>query len=358
MKKCLYLAEWNFSSGNGICNKILSQRNALNNLFHTDLCFLESERVLFNEEVLIIKGNSLIGRILKYYFLFKKVKKQDYDLIYVRHINGFNSLLFYIFIQLLSSKTIVNIEVPTYPFSGEQKNTPIAIGERISRFIERKYKNRVSSITYMGSYTKEIWEIPAIKFDNGVNVEDFQLIAGNKIENDLHVIGVGSLDFWHGYDRAIEGIAQSKRNVFLHIVGEGTELDNLKKQSLKLGLEKNVKFYGKLHSKALDDVFKKCHIAIDSLGRHRSGNEVNSSIKSKEYTARGIPFIQSHIDEVFNDTNFVFKVPSDDSPINFDIISDWYVRAKTSPSDIREFAKKNLEWSRQFHKLLNFYNSL
>ena len=355
MKKCLYLAEWNFSPGNGISNKILAQRNALNNLFHTDLCFLESERVLFNEKVLITKGNSLIGRIIKYYSLFKVVKKQGYDLIYVRHINGFNSLLFYIFIQFLSSKTKVNIEVPTYPFSGEQKNAPISIGERISRFIEEKYKNRVSSVTYMGSHTEEIWGIPAIKFDNGVNVEDFRLIPIKKLEDELHIIGVGSLDFWHGYDRAIEGVAQSTRKVFLHIVGEGIELDNLKNQSSRLGIDKNVKFYGRLHSKALDDVFSKCHIAIDSLGRHRSGNEVNSSIKSKEYTARGIGFIQSHIDEVFNQTNFVFKVPNDDTPINFDIIFDWYLEANLSPRDIREFAKKNLEWSMQFNKLFDFY---
>jgi glycosyltransferase involved in cell wall biosynthesis len=251
---------------------------------------------------------------------------------------------------LLRNNIKINIEIPTYPFSGEGQLSRLT--SFINATVEKNYKRTINSITYMGTPTTKIWGIPAIKFENGICVEQYKLLTKNRLDNCLNIIGVGSLDFWHGYDRAIEGIAKSSNNIMLHIVGDGNELKPLKELAISLGVEKKVVFYGKLHSQKLDAVFDICHLAIDSLGRHRSGNNYNSSIKSKEYAARGLPFIQSHIDQSFSEAKFVLKVPTDEQAINFDDVFYWYQEVNILPADIRKFAINNLQWEMQFKKLL------
>lgn len=348
--KYLYIAQWNFSKGNGISNKIAAQVEALNQINPTDLCLIEDNHLSFNGRVILSRGNSLFGRLSKYKALYSIIKKNNYDFLYVRHIVGFNALLFYIITLLIKSKVQINIEIPTYPFVGEGESKTLI--DRLNTFVQNNYKHTIDSITYMGTPQNKIWDIPAIEFENGICVEKYKLLKKNRLDDCLNIIGVGSLDFWHGYDRAIEGVAKSTSNVVLHIVGDGKELTALKELAAKLAVEKNVIFYGKLHSEKLDAVFEVCHLAIDSLGRHRSGNNYNSSIKSKEYAARGLPFIQSHIDQSFSEVEFVLKVSSDEQSINFDEVFYWYQEVKIIPADIRYFAINNLQWEMQFKKLL------
>lgn len=347
--KYLYIAQWNFSLGNGITNKIASQVEALNQINPTDLCLIEDDKLSFNGKSVISKSNSLFGRLIKYKCLYSLIKKNNYDFLYVRHIPGFNSVLFFIITLLVKSKIKINIEIPTYPFSSEDKSSRLL--SFISLWVEKNYKRTINSITYMGTSCKKIWGIDAIEFDNGVCIENYKLLEKNKLDDCMHIIGVGSLDYWHGYDRIINGIAKSEVNVIFHVVGDGKELNSLKKLAIKLGVEDNVIFHGKLHSHKLDSVFEICHMAIDSLGRHRSGNNYNSSIKSKEYTARGIPFIQSHIDKALINANFVLKVPADEEAIDFQHILQWYKGMNMTPFEIREYAINNFQWQSQFEKL-------
>jgi len=358
--KYLYIAQWKFSLGNGISNKIAAQAEALNEINPTDLCLLDEDKLTFNGQTIISKNNSIFGRFIKYKKLYSIIKKNNYDFLYVRHIAGFNSILFFLITLLVKNKNKnknknkikINIEIPTYPFIGENK--PKIFLDKLTNFVQNNYKHTVHSITYMGTPQKEIWGIPAIEFDNGICIDNYKLLKKNSLSDCLNIIGVGSLDFWHGYDRAIKGLANSKYNIVLHIVGDGKELNSLKELSIKLGVEEKVVFYGKLHSQKLDAVFEICHLAIDSLGRHRSGNNYNSSIKSKEYAARGIPFFQSHIDKSFSNCDFVLKVPSDEKYIDFDNVFSWYKELKVLPIEIRNFAISKLQWKSQFDKILPF----
>ncbi|WP_310516296.1 hypothetical protein, partial [Klebsiella pneumoniae] len=81
-------------------------------------------------------------------------------------------------------------------------------------------------------------------------------------------------------------------NVVFKIIGDTEpELSRLKKTVFTLGIEQKVQFCGRRSGDDLESEFYQAHLCIDALGRHRSGNDYNSSIKSKEYTARGLPFI-------------------------------------------------------------------
>ena len=82
-----------------------------------------------------------------------------------------------------------------------------------------------------------------------------------------------------------------------------------------------------MHGAALDAVYERCAIGIDSLARHRSGIVVLSSLKSREYGAKGIPMINScKIDILEEDFPYLLRVPADESPINMNEVFDFYDR--------------------------------
>lgn len=351
--KYLYLAQFDPLLGSGIFNKIIEQVEGLNKIEPTDLCLIEDKQLTLNRKNILLKSNSIFSKINMYIKLYTLITKKRYNFIYVRNISGINSFFLLILTIVLRKKVKFNIEIPTYPFNGEIKTKGVKsfISKLIRTFVQSNYKYTIQTITYMGDYHKEIWGIPAIKFDNGINVDRFPLKVKNELEDTLHIIGVASLDFWHGYDRLIKGISGYKKKVVFHIVGDGIELNNLKNLVKKYEIKDKVIFHGRLYDTELDSIFEKCHIAIDSLGRHRTGNDCNSSLKSKEYTARGIPFIQSHLDGAFKKCNFVLKIPADESPVDLEDIHFWYSRLTISPTVIRKFAVKNFQWKTQFEKL-------
>lgn len=109
----------------------------------------------------------------------------------------------------------------------------------------------------------------------------------------------------HGYDRLIEGIKKyydlgGDTNIIYHLVGEGEEIKRYKDLVLKYGIEKHVLFYGFKTSSDLDALYEKADIAINSLAIHRIGLQTESTIKSKEYAAKGLPMVSSYAVDAFS----------------------------------------------------------
>ncbi|MFK5655764.1 hypothetical protein ACIA4K_04025 [Lactobacillus delbrueckii subsp. bulgaricus] len=52
-----------------------------------------------------------------------------------------------------------------------------------------------------------------------------------------------------------------------------------------------VSMVGKKEKEELDYYYNICDIGIDSMGRHRSNVYYNSSLKGKEYLAKGLPIV-------------------------------------------------------------------
>ncbi|MBI6013286.1 glycosyltransferase, partial [Clostridium perfringens] len=148
-----------------------------------------------------------------------------------------------------------------------------------------------------------IYGIKSIPIENGICIEDYKQHENlNKSENKINLIAVASMRKWHGYDRLIQAIGEyyktsnSKLDINFHIVGSGPEISKYKQISSKYNIDKNIIFYGELGGHKLDKLFDKCDIAIGSLGLYRIGLERVSTIKSKEYCARGIPFIYAYVE--------------------------------------------------------------
>jgi len=195
-----------------------------------------------------------------------------------------------------------------------------------------------------------------IKITNGINVQNITTIKrNNHFKNELNMIGLGYIQYWHGYDRVIEGISNYyctdnvKKRVYFHIVGMGKEIPNLKSLVKKYKMEKYVLFHGCKEDNDLNNIFDLCHVAIGSLGIHRYGSDVASPLKNREYCARGIPFVMSFNDLDFpEDFPYIMKVPADDSAVNIEEIINFYINIKDRYPNyiegIRNYAEKNLSW--------------
>lgn len=184
------------------------------------------------------------------------------------------------------------MELPTYPFHKEYRGVARAMALK-SAHCEKKLKSVVDKIiTY--SDDDEIWGIPTVRLSNSVDFKSIRIRDSKSlIKNTVRFTSVANFTYWHGMDRMVEGIANyhGNYNVIFNIVGEGREIPRLKERVKTLNVEKNVIFHGFQTGNGLSEIFDNTDIAVDSLGRHRSGVVYNSSLKGKEYAARGIPSI-------------------------------------------------------------------
>lgn len=374
MKKLLFVTINKMHEHDGVSKKIISQVNALSKLgFIVDFASAVDGGASFECDVSNPHREKIyILRVLKYSFylalaIFLRRTSKQYDCAYIRNPHGG---FFAFFLPLLMKHLKVNgckeiyLEIPTYPYENEisgWKGKLSHWSHKISRPFFLKY---VDQIVYMGDPVDGIWGKPVIRIANGIDAKTLPLQSNPVRQNpltELSFIAVARMETWHGYDRFIAGMAafysQNKSvpvDVRLHIVGDNEPcLGQLKSQVYTTGLSEKVIFHGALSGAALDTVFSRCQIAIDALGRHRTGNNFNSSLKSKEYTARGIPFIKSHIDDSFLGCQFVLDCPADESSIDIGAVIDWHIKNKACPLIMRQFAEDSLSWSKQFQFMVH-----
>lgn len=358
--KIIYLLDESYKNENfiGVRNKINAQIKGFNkNNVEVDICEikLDLSRNFFYK---IYKRINIFAPIFSKYDDIK-VNFNNYDCVYIRYLfvdRYFLKLLKRI--KKVNSKIKIFIEIPTYPYENEFKGLAsklILLKDKIFRSRLKKYVDNI--VTF--SNDTEIMGIKTININNGIDLENIPLKKECKLNNQLNIISVANNSFWHGYDRMIRGIKKYKEsnnkniNVNYYIVGPGEENEKLKELVEKYDLKDNVTFVGKATGSELDVLFDKSHVAIDHLGLHRKGLKQLSSLKSKEYVARGIPFILSHNDNLFGyKCPYVFKVMDDESDINVnEIIS--FLNSGNIPNskNIRKDAEK-FKWENEIKKIV------
>ena len=305
-----------------------------------------------------------ILRRLPFHYLYKwnynLEKIKNFDFIYIRKMWFMDGdlILFLKAAKKINPSIKILLEIPTYPYDSEGKKMnmiPLKIKDKFWRKFLYKYVDRI--VTY--SDDNEIFNIRTIKTSNAIDFlsskRSYTIKEFNKTYN---FIACASLHYWHGYDRAIEGLYQyylnnNCKNIKLYIVGEGEEFQNLRNMIYKYKLEKNVDMLGFKSGQELDNIYNKCVIGLDSMGRHRSGVRFNSSLKGKEYCAKGLFIVSGVETELDLDKNFkyYYRIPADDSPVDFEkIISSFEDSIENNSiehmqEEIINYAKENFDFS-------------
>lgn len=263
---------------------------------------------------------------------------KKYDACYIRY--DFSDPSFIHMLKWLRPicKKIV-LELPTYPYEAENS---VGFLNKVKMQIDVFYRSQLKKyidfiVTFYAGY-KELFGIPVEVIPNGFDFSTMEMIHSELPADGIHIIAVSSMREWHGYERMIEGLhnyyacdADDKENFILHLVGNGREYNKYRNLVEKYQLQKHVVMEGAMHGEKLDELYEKCALGVDSLARHRSGIDVLSSLKSREYGAKGIPIINScKIDILEDDFPYMLQVPADESPIDMECVKKFYESCYTA----------------------------
>lgn len=373
MSKLLYIAPViiNLEKLNGVSKKILNHYKVFSKSYNASMISYGPNCLYyFHDDTIETISLGKINRRLKLYFFIKtNLVYKNYNHIYIRyHLCDF---LFLNVLRLLSkNNSKIVIEIPTYPYKHEllkwEKGIVRYLVDLTSNIFLKLYVGRI--LTY--SNDTSIFGIKTINTINGIIYEAVDVVQKRvNSEAEINLISVSLTMRCHGYDRLIEGLNDyygkgGNMNVLYHLVGEGEEIKKYKSLVNQYRLEKHVKFYGFKNGQELDEIYDKADIAINSLGIHRIGLKTESTIKSKEYAAKGLPMVSSYeIDAFSSEDNkkYVLKISADESAVNIEEVIQFYKQVYSNTdnlsTDIRNASRKRSDMCITLKEVMDYFNT-
>jgi glycosyltransferase involved in cell wall biosynthesis len=354
----------------GVAAKVSAQADALRNLpADVDVYHLRGGDVVRNGVTVKSFGPGAIARRLVHYVAFHVAIARytaPLDFLYVRY-QGSSPLLIWALKSLRKKNPgmFVAVEVPTWPFVSETmtiRGGLLALVDAISRRFLKMHVDRV--VTF--SQQREIFGIPAITTANGVDVASLPLLPGRPASSTLRLLGLANLSPRHGYDRVIAGLRRyyatgGCRDVRFDVIGTGAELPRLQQLVEAEGLQGQVTFHGPLRGAALDEAMVTADIGVSCLAMHRAGID-SSDLKSREFCARGLPFVLGYHDVDFPPgIPFAFQAPANEDPLDIAAVIAFHDSLAGSMQRVRQsmraYAEANLTWECKMEPVLRALQS-
>jgi glycosyltransferase involved in cell wall biosynthesis len=319
------------------------------------------------EQVIPFSKNRYVRGWQLYAGAWKKIARyavaNSYELVWVRLplINPFlASFIEHIKKNLPQCRII--IEYGAYPFESEL--TPAM--QRLYR-INKRYERKAHHFAdYIITYTgpDSIDGVPVIPIDNGIDLDHVPLSQPDTdTQKEIRFVSVSSLKKWHAVERFIAGMPAylaQKNAVPIHfdVIGMGSEYEKVKGLSDSLGLQQVVTFHGFQSGAGIDAIYRTSHVAIGTLGFHRIGISNSSSLKNREYFARGLPVVLSTPDkDMPADLPYVKYVPEGEEAVDIGAVVDFakriYSNGELAP-EIRAYAEKQVSWNSKIDAVLRF----
>ena len=355
----------------GIINKMEYQLEALSSLVgNVDLVCSSRQGPVFNGKLAAkypVTGrwfDSVNHYGLFYSHLEKYVREKTYDFLYVRYPLALPSFLRFLRRARLANPQMKIIsEVATFPYRREfttPKRRALLLLDDLGRRHLKRYLDGI--VTFYGQ--TEIYDVPCFQLTNGVDVQQIAVKKDRERSDDFVMIAVGNLAERHGIDRALRGMASylnqsvSKR-VSLHIVGDGPAIPSLADLTRQLRLNGFVHFHGNKHGAKLDALFDGADVALDSLAIHRLQLPCSSSLKAREYCARGIPFVVASDDPDFRAPfPFAHRIPANDTPLDVPSLLQFHASLRaTHPEaleEMRSYAEQHLTWKSKLAPVVDY----
>lgn len=359
--RSLYITFIELKEGDGITKKIKAQCQALAQrgldieLTHKAVRDGVIYYVIDSSEYRF--GNRVVARLksgLRYRLLYDYIKSEGIKFVYIRYTFEASANYINFLRRLKELGVVVYIEIPTYPYDGENipKNLYSSYNihrERHYRLELHRYVDRI--VTF--SSDKNIFNTDCINISNAIDFNAIDFRANRPNHDYVKFVAVATMSFWHGYDRMIKAVSEYYKTwdslkplVYLDIVGGGSIYGSLQDQIKELNVEQYVKMHGRKEGEELTEIFNDADICVGSLGRHRSGLTEMKALKNVEYAARGIPFIYSEINVDFEDKEYVYKISADEELIDIEMIIDSLPYKSLDPQAIRN-SVSYLSWDAQ-----------
>ena len=366
--KALFMTYLYLEEANGITKKIIAQVDALKQHgLDIHFChFIKKDGIRYwgiNGKAVDRIGTrkNVITRQLsgRYYdSIISHIKQENIGCVYLRYSHN-GSPTFNRFLKKVHKLGVkILMEIPTYPYDGEHSKKSIIkqIPFCIEKHSRKKFHRYIGHIITF-SDDKEIFDIPTINISNAIDAEMIPLNHQRKVRDYFIMTGVANLNFWHGYDRIITGLAEyyktaRKTSVYFNIVGNGIITEDLKELCKQKGVERFVRFLGPREGLELDRIMADTDLCIGCLACHRKNITEVKALKNVEYATRGIPFIYSEKNNDFDNQPYVIKAPQNDTPIDIADVIEQFNKISATPQEIRD-SVSHLTWNVQMGVVAN-----
>lgn len=372
MKKLIYISYNEKNKFIGVNNKINAQCQEFSKYYQTKLVYPEGNDICIQEfntlkskrikGALILKKFKLgsikkffekVGRIIKFNSKIREIiSTEKPEVIYIRKysiLNGIRILKKY----KRRNDVYIIYEIPTYPYDEEMKKESKYFIYMLNKIFDKSMEKIADLIPVVLGRDVQLNSEKYLPICNGIDVVNIKIKNNDILEDDkLDLIGIANVSYWHGYDRVIKGLknyydSNINFKIYFHIVGDGPELEKLKSLVDQYNLNDKIIFYGMKNGKELDKIVNMSDIGIGSLANHRKGLKRDSSLKNREYCARGIPFVIASNDNAFEDNfKYVLKILPDESPVDISKIIQFYncIKDEEYIKEMRKYAEENLTW--------------
>lgn len=258
----------------------------------------------------------------------------------------------------------VVLEYGAYPFDAELTKQQALVYRLRKGQLPAMHRSTDFVITYSGQ--ERVDHLENIPINNGIELDTIPVNPpGATLKDGVRFISVSSLKKWHAYERFIEGMPAYLARpdavpIHFDVVGNGPEYDKLASLVAALKLEKHVSFLGHQNGAGLDAIYERNHVAIGTLGFHRIGISNSSSLKNREYFARGLPIVLSTKDLDMPATcPYVQYVPEGEAPLDIASVVAFAQQVYQTPDlarTIRAYAENTISWTSKIRTVLEYLN--
>jgi len=305
-------------------------------------------------------------RLFSYDILSKALPLQAYDVLYLRYpLMDFSALRF---AKKYGHKLITQHHTKELEEIKAYKLNPLFryLQFTLERWISPRFFTHIKGLTAMSddviAYEKRRLGFAGetYRFSNGINSKDFTMRTAPPLHNVFHVSIIAShFSPWHGLDRLLKSLAKydGTHKVHLHIIGQLSSADLALIENTQMSASVILEQHGKLFAMELDEVLLQTHMACDSLAMYRLNMHETSTLKSKEYIARGIPFIYSAFDkDMIGLEAYLYDVKNSDALLDFDDIIRHYqaLDLEKMQDAMRRCADEVLDWKIKVNELVKF----
>ncbi len=360
----LYYNDIDLENLSGIDKKILWQIDELNkNRIDCELVVIEKDIKNIIDKILLRVPFSNKSPKWEYIPEFDRV-----NFIYLRRPPAITSKMIKIFKKVKSKNPNLKIilEIPTYPYDDELKMQLIDYPILLKDLYNRKKLKYVIDRIAVQNKIEEIFGIPTLQFSNGIKIDNIEIKETIEDKESIDICAVANMHPWQGYERIIKSLNNyynggKRKNINIHFVGEGKEISYYKKLVRLYSLEKYIKFHGFLTGGKLEKIYNQSDLALDAFGRYKTNNPISTSLKSREYLAKGLPVVSGSNSDLFDSTNeFYLEFSNDESLFDFGKIVEFYNDIYKDKSKlevaktIRKYAYKVCDISKTMTNVTNY----
>ena len=364
----------------GVEKKLGEQAKAVTELgLDMDILHFDFSRQLDNEGVQFCKREEgICGELLSVLFRYACVPEyidmDKYDLMVLRY-SGADFSLFRDFLRNNATRIVTEHhtkELPealTYNTTLPQKLITLFMERVLGPIIIRRCAGLIANCEEVKAYElrRAGCAIPATVVTDGVSVEGVPFSGHAPYTgNELSLLCIAAFfDPWQGLDRVLRGLqAYTSQRPLLHlkVVGDVSAEDYHSARPLVDKKNVKVEFLGKLYGPRLEEVFGNTHLAFSPLAMFRKKINEGCALKTREYLARGLPFIIGHRDPDLDDAeNYFLSILPDNSPVDMHYVVEFaeeVLKTRGASRAMREFAKTRVDWKIKMLEMWDFLKSV